>query len=218
MTESTTRSPSAMPDLAHPDAHAVFMTYRYVADADQGRALLDEIADAWEKAERPKEILAFFCYLSTDGTTVMTYAQCTDSAVYRPFAGGLPAASARVEPIEFRLHRSVVLSPTAGPPNALVTALFDVDGAERQQRIVASVAENLERAPADEYTGLIASHFHLSVDGTRVINFAEWTSDEAHVVFLDGATRHSSLRITNDMPGVRPIGYRRYHLHRSIGS
>ncbi|MEH0424345.1 hypothetical protein [Streptomyces sp. B21-083] len=218
MTESIARHPSAIPEIARPDAHAVFMTYWYVADAEQGRAVLDEIADAWQQADRPKEILSFSCYLSTDDDTVMTYVQCTDSAAYRPFVSGLPVAAARVEPLEFRRHRSVVLDPGAGPPNALVTALFDVDGGERQQRIVASVAENLERAPADEYVGLIASHFHLSADGTRVVNFAEWTSDEAHVVFLEGATRHSSLRITNDMAGVRPIGYRRYHLHRSVGS
>ncbi|GAA2502450.1 antibiotic biosynthesis monooxygenase [Streptomyces thermolineatus] len=218
MTEPIVRQPPTAPEIARPDAHAVFVAYWYVEDGEQGRAVLDEIADAWQQAERPEELLSLSCYLSTDDDTVLTYVQCTDRAAYQPFASRLPSASARVVPIEFRLHRSVLLNPQAGPTNALVTALFDVDGAERQRRIVASVAENLERAPADEYTGLIASHFHLSADGTRVINFAEWTSDEAHVVFLDGATRHSSLRITHDMPGVRPIGYRRYHLYRSVGS
>lgn len=218
MPRSTVRPLTTVPEIDRPDVHAVFMTYWYVPGAAQGRAVLDEITDAWLEADWPAGFLSFSCYLSTDHDTVLTYVQCADGAPYRSFVGGLPVAAARVEPLEFRRHRTVALGPRPGPPSAVVTALFDVDGAERQRSIVASVAANLERAPADEYEGLIASHFHLSVDGTRVVNFAEWTSDEAHVVFLDGATRHSSLRITNEMPGVRPIGFKRYHLHRSLGA
>jgi hypothetical protein len=180
--------------------------------------VLDEIVDAWGQARWPKEILTFSCYLSTDGDNVMTYTQCADADVYRPFVRSLPAVSARVEPVEYRLHRSVVHDPTAGVPGALVAATFDVDGVERQQRIVASVAGHLEQAPHDELAGLIASHFHVSLDGTRVVNFAEWTTDEAHVTFLDGAARHGSLRIAEEMPGIRPIGFKRYHIYRSLGS
>lgn len=50
-----------------------------------------------------------------------------------------------------------------------------------------------------------------------MINFAEWTSDQEHITFLEGATRHRSLRLATDTPGVRPIGFTRYHLYRAIG-
>ena len=223
MTNSLTGSrnrPAPVPDIDRGDVHAVFMSHWYVDGADRGRAVLDEIADAWEQADRPAEILSFSCYLSTgsDHFTVMTYAQCTRPDVYRSFVHGLPTPAARTEPVEYRLHRSVLLAPDAGPAAAVVVASFDVDGSERQQYIISSVTANIEKSPRDEQTGLIASHFHTSVDGTRVINFAEWTSDEEHIAFLEGATRHRSLRLATDTPGVRPIGFTRYHLYRGIGS
>ncbi|SDZ36594.1 Antibiotic biosynthesis monooxygenase [Amycolatopsis xylanica] len=210
-----TRS-SAMPRIARPDSRAVFLSHWFVGDAVTGRAVLDEIGDAWERTAWPEGILAFSAYLSADGDTVMTYTQCADDTAYRPFVRALPAAVARVEPVEYRLRRDVVLDSSAAAPGAIVIASFDVDGPERQETIVAAVAANLERSPSAERGGLIASHFHASLDGTRVINYAEWTTDEAHVLFLEGATRHGSLRITNDMPGVRPIGFKRYHLHHAL--
>jgi hypothetical protein len=219
MTE-TRVPPASAPDIDREDVHAVFMSHWYVAGADQGRAVLDEIADAWEGASRPPDVLSFSCYLSTgsDHFTVMTYAQCTRPGSYRPFVHGLPTTAARVEPVEYRLDRSVLLAPDAGAAAAVVVASFDVDGPERQRHIISSVTENIERSPRTEQTGLIASHFHVSIDGTRVINFAEWTSDEEHIAFLEGATRHRSLRLATDTPGVRPIGFTRYHLYRAIGS
>lgn len=212
--------PSAAPDINREDARAIFMSHWYVAGADQGRAVLNEIADAWEGVSRPADVLSFSCYLSTgsDHFTVMTYVQCTRPDSYRPFVHGLPTAAARVEPVEYRLHSSVLLAPDASAAAAVVVASFDVDGPERQRHIISSVTENIEKSPRTEQTGLIASHFHVSLDGTRVINFAEWTSDEEHIAFLEGATRHRSLRLATDTPGVRPIGFTRYHLYRAIGS
>ncbi|MEU6148325.1 hypothetical protein ABZ848_49385 [Streptomyces sp. NPDC047081] len=217
MPETRVHSATA-PDIDHEDVHTVFMSHWHVADAAQGRVVLDEIADAWEQASWPADILSFSCYLSTGSEhfTVMTYVQCARPDGYRPFVHGLPVDAARVEPVEYRLHHSVLLTPQAGPAAAIVIASFDVDGPERQRHIISSVTDNIEKSPRDEQTGLIASHFHVSLDGTRVINFAEWTSDDEHIAFLEQATRHRSLRLATDTPGVRPIGFTRYHLHRSI--
>ncbi|MBT2386700.1 antibiotic biosynthesis monooxygenase [Streptomyces sp. ISL-11] len=205
------------PEITRSDAQATYVSYWFVDGADHGRAVLDQVVTAWEQTPWPEGLLSLSCYLATDGSTVLTYAQCAGPDVHGPFLRGLPAGPARVEPIAFRLHRSVVVDPAAGAPGTLVAASFDVDGAERQRHIVETVARTLEQAPTGGQAGLIAAHFHLSVDGSRVLNFAEWTSDEAHAAFLDGATRHRSLRLAQDTPGVRPIGYKRYRLHRSLG-
>ncbi|ONK09326.1 FAD-dependent oxidoreductase [Streptomyces sp. MP131-18] len=205
------------PDIPRPDAHAVFTAHWYAGDAERGRAELDEVLAAWAAGPWPTGVLGLACYLDADGKNVLTYAQCADPAAYRPFLRALPPGPARTEPVEYRLYRSVVLAPSAAPPGALVTAMFDVDGAERQRHIADSIAARLRRAPADECRGLIASHFHLSLDGSRVTNFAEWTTDEAHLAFLDGASRHGNLKATHETPGVRPIGFKRYHLYRGLG-
>ncbi|MBT2488560.1 antibiotic biosynthesis monooxygenase [Streptomyces sp. ISL-96] len=217
---SSTAQRSAHPQISRPDSHAVYMSYWFVDGAEQGRAVLDEIMAVWESAPRPEGILTFSCYLSTGNDVVLTYAQCTDDAVYRPFTRGLslPAGPASTDPIEYRLHRDVLVDPTGQAPGAMVAASFDVDGSQRQRNIVDAIVRNVQSAPADEQAGLIAAHFHLSVDGSRVINFAEWTDDEAHIEFLGGDLSRRSLEIANEMPGVRPLGFKRYHLYRSLAA
>ncbi|MBB5123036.1 hypothetical protein AF335_12170 [Streptomyces eurocidicus] len=209
---------STGPEITRPDVHTVYMSHWFVDGAEQGRAVLDEVVSAWERSPWFEGILSLSCYLSTEHDTVLTYAQCANDDVYRPFLRSLPAGPARTEPIAFRPDRSAVIDPAAGVPGTVALASFDVDGANRQRLIVDTVVDHLEATPAEHQAGLIAAHFHLSVDGTRVMNFAEWTSDEAHVAFLDGTTRRRSLRLSLDTPGVRPIGFKRYHLHRSLGA
>ncbi|MEU3692469.1 hypothetical protein [Streptomyces narbonensis] len=215
---SSTAPMATDPDITRSDSRAVYMSYWFVEGADQGRAVLDEIMDAWDGTPRPDGILSFACYLSTGNDVVLTYAQCTDDSVYRPFTRGLnlPAGPASTDAIEYRLHRDVLIDPTGQAPGAMVAASFDVDGSERQRSIVDAIVSNVESASADEQEGLIAAHFHLSVDGSRVLNFAEWTDDEAHIEFLGGELSRRSLEIANEMPGVRPLGFRRYHLYRSL--
>ncbi|WP_405858364.1 antibiotic biosynthesis monooxygenase [Streptomyces sp. NBC_00090] len=217
---SSTAQLSTNPDITRPDSHVVHMSYWFVDGADQGRAVLDEIMDVWDGSPRPDGILSFSCYLSTGNDLVLTYAQCTDDAVYRSFTRGLslPAGPASTAPIEYRLHRDVLVDTTGQAPGAMVAASFDVDGSERQRSIVDAIVSNVESASADEQAGLIAAHFHLSVDGSRVLNFAEWTDDEAHIEFLGGDLSRRSLEIANEMPGVRPLGFKRYHLYRSLAA
>ncbi|MGH1555404.1 hypothetical protein ACRAWF_36875 [Streptomyces sp. L7] len=43
--------------------------------------------------------------------------------------------------------------------------------------------EPLENEPAP-HPGGTAARFHLSTDGTRVLNYAEWTSAQAHLEAL----------------------------------
>ncbi|MDQ2837172.1 MAG: hypothetical protein M3Y42_20875 [Actinomycetota bacterium] len=204
------------PDLARVEAPAVYLAHWWVPDAATGRADLAQVLASWHEADRPAGVSALALYLSADEDTVLIYAQCRTRDTYRPFRDGLRCAQARREPVEYRLCRSMVLDEHAGPPGALVAASFDVDGPERQTTIVDSILARIRSAPAADQHGLISVNFHSSVDGTRVINLAEWTTDQAHVDFLAGGSRHGNLRTTNETPGVRPIGYTRYHLYGSI--
>ncbi|MGI5151552.1 hypothetical protein ACQEVC_35205 [Plantactinospora sp. CA-294935] len=203
---------TAMPDVRRTDAPVAFVSTWYVPDAEAARRLLDSLGRRWAGTTWPAEIRSSSCFLDVRGDTVLAYTRCLDRSDRRTIRSLHGASGAG--PVEYRLGRSVVRDDT--PPTCVVIATFDVDGPDRQEHIIDSIADSIEQAPPDRNRGLLAANFHVSTDGSRVLNYAEWTSDEAHEVFLAGSTRATTLRISNATPGVRPIGFKRYHLHGSV--
>ena len=49
-----------------------------------------------------------------------------------------------------------------------------------------------------------------------MLNYAEWSDAEAHRESLDGALIADRRRVINGLSGVRPLGYKRYRLLRSL--
>lgn len=206
---------SAPPDIRRADSAAVRVAQWYVPDRETGVEVLRDAVQQWQATPWPTGILSFSGYLSTDHDTVLTYVQTADAGAHHAFTAGLKRL-AGAETVEYTLYRAILLN--AGPlvPASFVVASFDVDGPGPQESIVASIAGALEHTPAGRHPGMVSANFHLSTDGSRVLNYAEWTSDEAHLSFLEGATRAATLRATHDTPGVRPIGFKRYHLLHSL--
>ena len=92
---------------------------------------------------------------------------------------------------------------------------------ERQRGWIDTVIGALS-SETEPLPGLVAAHFHVSTDGTRVLNDAEWTSEEAHQDALDRSGhgvvgRSPEWRRVRSFPGVRRNDdVRRYRLHRSL--
>jgi hypothetical protein len=206
---------SVPPDIRRTDSTSVHVAQWYVPDREAGAEALDKAVEQWRGTAWPTGILSFNAYLSTEHDTVLTYVQTADPGAHRAFTAGLEGL-AGAQTVEYTLTRAIVLNPGPLVPASFVVASFDVDGPGPQEDIVASVSGALEQAPGGQHPGLISANFHLSTDGTRVLNYAEWTSDEAHISFLEGATRAATLRATDVTPGVRPIGFKRYHLLHSL--
>lgn len=66
------------------------------------------------------------------------------------------------------------------------------------------------------HPGAVSAHFLLSADGTRVLNYTEWTSAEAHQEAADAGGHDKFHEIFSGTPGVRSTHGKRYHLHRSL--
>jgi Antibiotic biosynthesis monooxygenase len=71
----------------------------------------------------------------------------------------------------------------------------------------------------EPHPGLIAAHFHISDDGTQILNYAEWVNEQAHRDALEhgptqgiGQTNSPHWRNVQNMPGVTPTGLQRYSL------
>ncbi|MFE9824080.1 monooxygenase [Streptomyces sp. NPDC005791] len=214
---------ATLPGVDRKDAGLALVGPLYVGSPHLQQKVADAIVAEWAAAPRPEGLLSQSCYVSTDGENVWTYEQWTELSAYRatgtqeppaPLRGLGPdgADIERCAPTPFQRYRSRVYEPSS-VPTRFVAPAFDTDGRAPQRGIIDALLDG----PLTTATpGLIAAHFHYSLDGGRVLNFAEFTEDSAHEFFLDSPSAQVTTRITQDMPGVRGIGGRRYVLHGSV--
>ncbi|MBT2386701.1 antibiotic biosynthesis monooxygenase [Streptomyces sp. ISL-11] len=215
---------AVFPDVDRTDSGLALITPLHVGTAGIQRAVADAVVAEWTAAPRPAGLLSQSCYVSTCGENVWTYEQWAGLESYRasgrmyekPAAlPGLGEGGADIErsaPIAFELYRSN-LYDTQRIPALIVAPTFDVDGRGAQRAIVDALLDGPLKATVP---GLLAAHFHYSLDGSRVLNYAEFTEESAHVAFLAGPTAQAATRLTQEMPGVRGIGGKRYLLHGSV--
>ncbi|MEZ0071525.1 nitroreductase/quinone reductase family protein [Planotetraspora sp. GP83] len=205
-----TASQNTLPDITLPSACTVL-----IAESPIEQVKIAEL----EHVPWPKGLLSYSAFLSTDGETVLTYTQWTYGEADREFLAGLTGA----EPVEYSLYRSRVQDEPSVPGCVVVvSAEFDGPDPERQRRWVDTVFEALD-AETEPPPGGISGHFHLSTDGTRVVNYAEWTDEQAHRDAIERSGQGTvgsspEWRRVLDFSGVRSGGFRRYRLLRSLSA
>lgn len=167
----------------------------------------------------PTGLIALRILLRTDGETALTYSQWADGAADREYVAGLAGS----EPTEYRLYRSGVRENPPVPGCIVVVRVqFDGPDPQRQRRWVDTVFDALagetELAP-----GGISGHFHVSTDGTRVLNYAEWTDEQAHRDALEKSGQGTvgvspGWQRVQEFPGVKNSGFKRYHLLHDLSA
>ncbi|MEV5436183.1 antibiotic biosynthesis monooxygenase [Streptomyces sp. NPDC052682] len=188
-----TRRSDTHPDLADPRVTAPFFGIWRVGTPLRQRQAVEAVAAAWERRPWPEGLLAYHVYTGHDATTLLHYAQWTDDKAHEAFAGTLRQERVdeidaavpgieRLEPGRFRHYRS---RRREGVPGCVVIVDIEFEGpdADRQRAWVDAVLEALENEP-NPHPGGIGAHFHLGTDGTRVLNYAEWESAQAHIEAL----------------------------------
>ncbi len=73
--------------------------------------------------------------------------------------------------------------PSISENNEIFTVIimFTVEP-EQQQKLVDVIISEVERWVRYR-PGLVSSHFHKSLDGTRIVNYAQWATEEAWQAF-----------------------------------
>jgi hypothetical protein len=235
-----------LPVIARPDAEVSTFSEWTTGSPEHQHAALDAALDAWDNRTRPEGMLSYTCFLSTDGSTLRHHTQWTDDAARRRFwSAESPEAAptrlaesqvARVRAIDeevpgierdglavydlYRTHLTPGPEPSTGCV-VIVTIDFDGPDRHRQAHWVDTVVSALETEP-EATPGLIAAHFHRSIDGAKVVNYAEWTSEQAHRDALaggpDGLARadRPEWRRVAEFAGVADTNIKRYLEHRSL--
>ncbi|WP_328656861.1 antibiotic biosynthesis monooxygenase [Streptomyces sp. NBC_00334] len=190
-----TRRTDAHPEFARPDVRAPFFSTWSVGTPERQRQTVDAIARTWERRPWPADGLrGYHVYTGHDGSTLLHHSQWASEQAYEAFVK--THRQERVDEIDtavpgierlglgrYRHYRSASRAHGAAPavPGCVVIVDVEFEGPDpdRQRAWVDAVLEALESEPAPRPGG-IAAHFHLSTDGTRVLNYAEWESARAH--------------------------------------
>ncbi|MFI6420492.1 antibiotic biosynthesis monooxygenase [Streptomyces sp. NPDC050842] len=147
--------PDARPDLYRPGVGTVLASTWRVGTPERQRAAVEAIRTAWESREWPElGLLSYSVFIGTDGDTLLHYSQWTAEQAYEDFV---------------RTYRD--------DRNAEIDAA--VPGIERVE--LHRYAPPSRPSAAADGTGPAGPHLHVSTDGARVLDFAEWGSEQAHV-------------------------------------
>ena len=68
-------------------------------------------------------------------------------------------------------------------PRFVIILEYTVEGPEQQRQLVEGFAE-LGKRWVRFHSGFLSARFHISTDGTRVVNFVNWASEEDYRNFL----------------------------------
>ncbi|MEU6720339.1 hypothetical protein ABZ897_53560 [Nonomuraea sp. NPDC046802] len=204
-----------MPDLARGDVGAVVVTQWSAGSPERQQEKVEQMFARLERVPWPPEIISFNALVSTDGDTVLTYTQCGGEAESR-----LVAEVTDAEPVEYRLYRGGSRDDRPVPGCIVVVSVeFDGPDQQRQRRWVDTVFAAMA-AETEPHPGGISGHFHLSTDGTKVLNYAEWIDEDSHRDALAKSGRGTvgtapEWRDVQEFPGVKSSGFQRYRLLRS---
>lgn len=185
------------------------------------QSTIDAVVGQWSRVGWPDGLLSHTALTGADDVTVLHYSQAVDEHEFRAFAqvkaewvAGIDAAVAgitRRAVTAYRLYRSVATAepvPASGP-GCVVVVRFDVDGVEQARGWVDRLVEAGEQQTAP--LGMLSAHFHVALDGTGILNWAEWTDPGAHQVTLgDRPTDSDVVQVVDATPGVRFVGFHRF--------
>ncbi|MFE7390781.1 antibiotic biosynthesis monooxygenase [Streptomyces sp. NPDC057582] len=217
------------PDIARNDVGLVEAGAWDVGTPERQRETVDAIRKAWAGRDWPHPgLLAYTVHVGDDGRTLFHYAQWSGEDACQEFVrngrdardAGIDAAVPGIRRLglhTYELYRSgVAKEGDRREPGCIVIVDVEFDGSDaaRQRDWVDGVFEALGTDPAPAPGG-ISGHFHVSVDGARVLNYAEWVSAQAHIDALgapgDGVgSRTPQWERVQSYPGVIGGGVHRY--------
>jgi quinol monooxygenase YgiN len=189
-----TRRTDDCPELIRPEAGlTLFSTWR-VGTPERQHKTVDAIAATWERTSWPAGGgLGYYVYTGHDGTTLLHHSQWRSEQDFEAFTktqrqervDAIDTAVPGIERVElnryrrYRSHERAVGDTRV--PGLIVTVRIDFEAgaAERRREWVDLVLATLAADP-EEDRGLVSAHFHLSDDGTHVLNYAEWESAQAY--------------------------------------
>ncbi|MGY2093394.1 hypothetical protein [Nocardia gipuzkoensis] len=194
------------PDFRNPAAAVIRVRRWNTSGPDHQVSTADEVFASWEREPWPDGLLSRSTFLSTDGEAALTYEQWeTGTAPPDPDA------------IDFRRYRSLIADDERRVTGCIAIPMLDADNEESARNWLDAIFDAVADDPEPHHPWGIAANWHLAVNGTKLMNISEWTSEEHHIQgFADQSrTNRPGWRRIRAMPGVHGATMKRFLLHRS---
>ncbi|MGW6935360.1 hypothetical protein ACWGE0_35235 [Lentzea sp. NPDC054927] len=164
----------------------------HTAPPDRQLLVADAVVLHWVRSPWPDGLLSRNCYISVDGTSVLTYEQWKSTA---DFSGD-----------RYRRYRSTRFAD--GSPAVVAITLLTATTTWIDRVLELETEAGL---PA----GCLAGHVHTGCDGTTLLNLSEWSSLSELEDFLDSGVL-AGVFAQAGMPGPPLPGTNNYRLHRGL--
>ncbi|MCB5909986.1 hypothetical protein [Streptomyces pinistramenti] len=193
--------PDALPLIDRKDVDAVLVEMITTGGPEGQRSVTAAVTSHWQSHEWPAELVSASCYTSTDGNSVLLYAQWSSREALHAslrqegsISRGAPhrdVTGARSQgAVPFQLYRVVrggAITDPAPVPECFPAAVFPMAGVEAARQWIDGLLAAEEDAEGEEraYPGAIAANFHVSLDGGSVLVLSEWASEKEAAEHID---------------------------------
>jgi len=211
------------PEITRAGVGTILVSPWIVGSPERQRAAIAATLDEWENHPWPKGFISLNCFASSDGSTVLNYAQWTGDEAHQAFVRTARPRLARnidavvpgiVRPgvVRYRLYGGGITS-VHQTPGCFVFVDTQANNPVEARAWVDDAFAAL-RSQGEPVPGLLATHFHLSGQSARVFIYTEWTCAEAQIAAA--ADKRFSWRQVCDFARVKPISVNRFHYCSSI--
>lgn len=216
--------PLVFPSIPHPRAEIVTIIPNFTHNHDGQLRFCDRATDSWRNTELPPGMVSANLFASVGGESVLSYFQWESTQALRSLGLGVDGVPGQVDPPPFgtawspayRLYRSLGATHEVRAPTSLICAYFDTDGTERQRHIADTLIEVANRLPPNP--AALSAHFYLSLDGTRVVNYTEWSDAHSHDYHADKGAYDAIYEVSTSTPGVRSLRGNQYRLVAAVST
>ena len=208
----------AFPLLVAPQNALATIIPSHTAGVAEQEGYTSRLRDLWCISERPPGLVNGSCFVGVASDSMLLFFQWESLEAIRR----LPDDSGKDHPLSFggpnapayRLYRSLEGSSGDVRPSRLICAYFDTDGTERQHFLVDQLIELASDLPP--IPSALSAHFFCSLDGTRVVNYTEWTSSHTHDREAVAGVYDEIYHVSTQTPGVRSLQGIEYELKARI--
>ncbi|GAB3705615.1 hypothetical protein [Nocardiopsis oceani] len=186
------RATDRPPNFQAPNTDLVVSSAWVLRTPERQRAAADALVESWRSSDWPPCLHSYSILIGTDGSTLHHYSRWEGERAFADFQAR--QRDERVAPVDesvpgivrqglqrYRPYRGTQVSePTVSPGTVVIVTGTFANSTEIKAFIDGMLDSD---TPDDEPTGsdgLVSAHFHVSLDGTGLLNYAQWTDDVAY--------------------------------------